>query len=83
MQSKTWTPISISRSGIRAVADTDSDNSGQDDVVDVNECVMIDYLPINGRPGFEIETRTDSFWSPIAHRTRSSVERVETHSNNT
>ena len=47
-QSRTWTPILISQSGIWAVADTDSDNCEQDDVVDVNECVVIDYLPING-----------------------------------
>ena len=35
VQLKTWTPISISPSGIRAVADTDDD-------VDVNVYVVID-----------------------------------------
>ena len=49
--SKTWTPISIFQSGIRAVANSDSDNCGQDDI-DVNECMVIDYLSLNGRPGF-------------------------------
>ena len=42
-----WIPVSISRSGIRAAADSDCS-----DELCVNECVIINHQPINGQPGF-------------------------------
>ena len=68
-----WTPIKISRSHIRAA---NSDTSDDDD----NECVCLDYQPADGMPGFEIDTKGDSFWALIAHRTRT---QTRLNSNNT
>ena len=62
-------PIKISRHQIKAVKDS-SDPSDDDDDVCLDDCVCIDYQPVNGNPGFLIETRDDEFWAPIAHRTR-------------
>ena len=45
------------------------DSSGASDL-DINECLLFDYQPREGVPGFEIETKEDSFWAPVAHRTR-------------
>ena len=68
-----WTPIKISRSRIRAA---NSDTS--DDDILVNECLSLDYQPVDGEPGFEIETNDDTFWAPVAHRTRTHLKSVET-----
>ena len=69
---KMWIPVSISRSGITAAADSDCS-----DELCANECVMINYQPISGQPArFEIETRAGTFWSPIAHK---SSKRAGTH----
>ena len=45
------------------------DSSGASDL-DINECLSFDYQPREGVPGFEIETKEDLFWAPVAHRTR-------------
>ena len=37
--------------------------------VDIDDCITMNYQTRNGVPGFEIETKEDAFWSPIAHRT--------------
>ena len=64
-----WTPIKISRNHIRTVT---SDISEDD--VDINDCTCIEYQPVNGVPGFEIATKDDTFWAPIAHRTRTRLK---------
>ena len=38
--------------------------------LDMDDCLIIEYQPRNGVPGFEVDTKLDSFWSPIAHSTR-------------
>ena len=64
-----WTPIKISRSRIRAA---NSDTSDED--VCIDECVCLGYQLVDGIPGFDISMKGgDSFWSPIAHRTRTRV----------
>ena len=61
-----WTPIKISRSRIRAA---NSDTSDED--VCIDEYVCLGYQLVDGIPGFDINTKGgDSFWAPIAHRTR-------------
>ena len=55
-----------SRHQIKAVEDS-SDPSDDDVDVCLDDCVCIDYKPVNGKPGFLIETRDDEFWAPIAH----------------
>ena len=45
------------------------DSSGASDL-DINKCLSLDYQPREGVPGFEIETKEDLFWAPVAHRTR-------------
>ena len=52
------------RSRVRAA---DSDTS--DDNVSLDDCLSLNYQPVHGVPGFEVET-ADIFWVPIAHRTR-------------
>ena len=46
----------------------DSDTS--DDNVSLDDCLSLNYQPVHGVPGFEVETADDIFWAPIAHRTR-------------
>ena len=61
-----WSPVKFSRSAVKiGVRSTESSD------VDIDDCLSIDYQPRNGVPGFEVETKADSFWSPVAHRTRS------------
>ena len=68
-ETSSWTPIKISRSRVRAA---DSDTS--DDNVFVDDCLSLNYQPVHGVPGFEVETADDIFWAPtIAHRTRARV----------
>ena len=67
-ETSSWTPIKISRSRVRAA---DSDTS--DDNVSLNDCLLLNYQPVHGVPGFEVETADDAFWVPIAHRTRARV----------
>ena len=38
--------------------------------LDIDECLSIDYPPKEGEPGFEVETKDESFWLPVAYRTR-------------
>ena len=40
------------------------------DDVDISDCTCIDYQPVSGVPGFEISTKDDIFWVPIAYRIR-------------
>ena len=68
MSSENVTPIKISKSQVWAVT-ADSDTSG--DEICLEDCLSFDYQPHDGVPGFLIETSNDSFWTPIAHRTRS------------
>ena len=49
----------------------DSDTNADD--VCVDECLSLDYQQVDGVPGFQIETKYDAFWAPIAHRTRTCV----------
>ena len=57
--------MKLSRSEVKVgVGSTESSD------LDIEECVFIDYQPRHGLPGFEVETRTDTFWSPVAHLTR-------------
>ena len=49
----------------------DSDTS--DDNISLDDCLSLNYQPVHGMPGFEIETADDTFWAPIAHRTRARV----------
>ena len=37
---------------------------------EIDECLSIDYQPKEGEPGFEVETKDESFWLPVACRTR-------------
>ena len=46
----------------------DSDTS--DDNVSLDDCLSLNYQPVHGVPGFEVETADDAFLVPIAHRTR-------------
>ena len=43
---------------------------------------MLDYQVRDGAPGFEVEMNDDTFWVPIAYRTRS-VIRAHLKSTNT
>ena len=68
INSLSWTPMKISRRQVKAVADSDSSDA---DSVCLDDCVCIDYQPMNGKPGFLIDAKDDeSFWAPVAHRTR-------------
>jgi len=49
----------------------DSDTS--DDNISLDDCLSLNYQPVHGMPGFEIETADDTFWAPIAHCTQASV----------
>ena len=35
--------------------------------LDVDECVSIEYQLREVEPDFEVETKDDCFWSPVAH----------------
>ena len=63
-----WTPIKISRSRMRV-----ADSNSSDDDIPIDDWLMLDYQVVNGAPGFVIETKDDTFWVPIAHRTRSAT----------
>ena len=54
----------ISRSRVR-VADCDT----SDDNISLDDCLSLNYQPVHGVPGFEIETADDTFWGLIAHYT--------------
>ena len=34
--------------------------------LDIDDCLSIEYQPRDRVPGFEVDTKSDSFWSPIA-----------------
>ena len=46
-----------------------TDSSGESDL-DIDECLPFDYQSRDGVPGFNVETKDDSFWAPVSHRTR-------------
>ena len=67
----TWSPIKMSKGSVRAA----SASSDSEDEVKPSMCVSISYESRDGKPGLEIETvdeeSNDTFWVPVAHRTRS------------
>ena len=50
-----------------------ADSDISDDNISLDDCLSLNYRPVHGMPGFEIETADDTFWAPIAHRTRARV----------
>ena len=70
---RSWTPIKISKRRVRTAT---SDTSDED--IDIDDCVSLDYQPVSGVPGFEIETKDGIFWAPIAHRTRTRLKSADT-----
>ena len=60
-----WSPAKISRRAVKV-----GTGSTESSDLDIDECVSIDYQPKEGEPGFEVETKDESFWSPVAFRTR-------------
>ena len=38
------------------------------------DCLSLNYQPVHGVPGFEIETADDTFRAPITHHTRARVQ---------
>ena len=69
-----WSPVKFSRSACK-VGDS---NYSEDSDLDISECLSIDYQPVDGTPGFTVETKDDVFWAPVAHRTRQR-RRVKPH----
>ena len=61
-----WSPVKFSKRSVKAASATSSDSE-----IDVSECLCIDYQRRNNEPGVEIETKDNTFWIPVAHRTRS------------
>ena len=61
-----WSPVKFSRRSVKAASATSSDSE-----IDVSECLCIDYQRRNNEPGVEIETKDNTFWIPVAHRTHS------------
>ena len=61
-----WSRVKFSRRAVKIGA-----GSTESSELDSDDCLSIDYQPRNRVPGFEVDTKSDSFWSPIAHRTRS------------
>ena len=51
-----WTPIKTSTSRVRAA---DSDTS--DDNISLDDYLSLNYQPVHGVPGFEIETADNTF----------------------
>ena len=49
-------------------------NLSKDNDLDVSECLSIDYEPVNGSPGFNVETKDDEFWAPVTYRTRKRIK---------
>ena len=60
-----WSPIKINKSAVK-VGEVDS----SEDDLNPSDCLVLNYQPREGVPGFEVETRDDMFWVPIAHRTQ-------------
>ena len=50
-----------------------ADSNSSDDDIPIDDCLMLDYQVVNGAPAFEIETKDDTFWVPIAHCTSSTT----------
>ena len=63
---RNWSPVKFSRRSVKAASATSSDSE-----INVSECLCIDYQRRNNEPGVEIETKHNTFWIPVAHRTRS------------
>ena len=45
-----------------------------DDNISLDDCLSLNYQPVHGIPGFEVETADDTLWAPIAHWTRACVQ---------
>ena len=65
-----WSPIKVSKRAMKVGQVASSDDSD----LDFDDCLSFEYQPRDGVPGFDIETRDDGFWAPIAHRTRSRLK---------
>ena len=52
-----WSPVEFSRSAVKVgVADSHDENN-----LDISECIMLEYQPKEGVPGFVVETQEDLF----------------------
>ena len=60
-----WSPAKISRRAVKV-----GTGSTESSDLDIDECLSIDYQPKEGESGFEVETKDESFWLPVAYRTR-------------
>ena len=65
-----WSPIKVSKRAVKVGQVASSDDRD----LDSDDCLSFEYQPRDGVPGFDIETRDDGFWAPIAHRTRSHLK---------
>lgn len=77
----TWSPVKITRSCVKdAASDQDSESAGESssDSEDLkpSQIAAVGFESRSGVPGFEIETHDDddSFWVPVALRTRSRLK---------
>ena len=64
-KSFSWSPAKISRRAVKV-----GTGSTESSDLYIDECLSIDYQPKEGEPGFEVETKDESFWLPVAYRTR-------------
>ena len=60
-----WSQAKISRRAVKV-----GTGSTESSDFEIDECLSIDYRPKEGEPGFEVETKDESFWLPVACRTR-------------
>ena len=65
-----WSPVKFTRREVK----TPSSVGLSDDVIDAEKCLCVEYQRRDNIPGFEILTNDDSFWVPVAHRTRSRLK---------
>ena len=71
-----WPPTKISRSRIRGSTSTATSDSEE---IDPDLCSLLYYQLVDGMPGIEVETDSDVFWAPIAHRTRTRTRLKSEH----
>ena len=64
-KSFSWSPAKFSRRAVKV-----GSGSTESSDLDIDECLSIDYQPKEGEPGFEVETKDESFWLPVTYRTR-------------
>ena len=60
--SLTWSPVKFTRREVK----TPSSVGLSDDVIDAEKCLCVEYQRRDNIPGFEILTKDDSFWVPVA-----------------